>query len=289
MPDPTQGSTANHDRRLRQLLDSGARRLEHLSPTPRVDAEQLLLAATGLDRTRIFTDPDEPVSAREHRDFERLIARRADGEPVAYLLGHRGFWTLDLAVGPGILIPRPETELLVEAVLARLDRGASPRVLDLGTGSGAIAIAIAAEHPKAEVHAVDRSADALDTARRNAARCAATVRFHQGHWFQPLEGARFDVIASNPPYIASDDPHLNEGDLRFEPTEALVAGPTGLECLTELIAAAPEHLNAGGFIALEHGYDQAEPVAARLRAAGFRDIQRLQDLQGHGRVTLGRR
>ena len=289
MPAPTQGPAVDRDCRLRELLDFGTRQLAQTSPTPRVDAEQLLLAASGLDRTRLFTDPDKPVSARERRNFERLLARRANGEPVAYLLGRRGFWSLDLMVGPGILIPRPETELLVETVLDRLERDSSPRVLDLGTGSGAIAIAIAAERPGAEVHAVDRSAEALDTARRNAADCEARVQFHQGPWFEPLDGACFDVIVSNPPYIASDDPHLNEGDLRFEPAEALVAGPTGLECLTEIIAAAPGHLNPGGFIALEHGYDQAQPVADRLRAAGFRDIQCRQDLQGHERVTLGSR
>ena len=288
MPDPMQGSTADRDCRLRELLDFGARQLAQTSPTPRIDAEQLLLAATGLDRTRLFTEPDRPVSAREQQNFEGLITRRAKGEPVAYLLGRRGFWTLDLVVGPGTLIPRPETELLVEAVLGRLEHGASPRILDLGTGSGAIAIAIATECPGAEVHAVDRSPDALNTAKRNAAACNVRVRFHRGLWYAPLNGARFDAIVSNPPYIPSGDPHLNEGDLRFEPAEALVAGPTGLECLTEIIAAAPEHLNPGGFIALEHGYDQERPVADQLRAAGFRDIQCRRDLQDHGRVTLGR-
>ena len=255
--------------------------------------EAALLLLSVLDRPRawLFAHGDAGVAPESDARFQRLVARRAAGEPVAYLLGRRGFWSLDLAVTPDTLIPRPETELLVEQALSRLDPGTPARVADLGTGSGAIALAIASERPLAQVVATDRSEAALAVARGNASThgLADRVAFRAGDWFTPLAGERFDLVASNPPYVAEGDPHLGQGDLRHEPPLALSSGPDGLDAIRAIVAAAPAHLVPGGWLLLEHGFDQGPAVRALLRARGFDGVATARDLEGRERVSLGRR
>lgn len=258
---------------------------------PEDEAVLLLLHVLVRPRAWLYAHGDDRLAADAAHRFEQLVARRSAGEPVAYLVGSRGFWTLDLAVTPDTLIPRPETELLVEQALARLDAGTPARVADLGTGSGAIALAIASERPRARVVATDRSEAALAVARGNAMAngLGDRVEFRAGDWFAPLAGKRFDLVASNPPYIAAGDPHLGQGDLRHEPPSALASGPDGLDAIRTIVAAAPEHLLAGGWLLLEHGFDQGPAVRALLQAAGFDQVATVPDLEHRDRVSLGRR
>ncbi|MDO7897376.1 peptide chain release factor N(5)-glutamine methyltransferase [Pseudomonas citrulli] len=257
------------------------------SPTPRLDAELLLAAALGKSRSFLHTWPERIVPSEAALLFSEYLRRRRCGEPVAYILGQQGFWKLDLEVAPHTLIPRPDTELLVETALALLP--ATPaRVLDLGTGSGAIALALASERPAWRVTAVDRVLEAVALAERNRQRLAlGNVTVLSSHWFSALEGERFELIISNPPYIAAADPHLAEGDVRFEPASALVAGQDGLDDLREIIARAPAHLEPGGWLMLEHGYDQAEAVRDLLQTQGLHEVHSRKDLGGHERISLG--
>lgn len=250
-------------------------------------AEARLLLCHLLDRNTAWIEAhrDDALAAAAYERFDALVARRAVGEPVAYLLGTREFYGRDFAVSPAVLIPRPETELLVDLVKAG---PCAPRILDLGTGSGCVAITLALELPQAEVWAVDASPAALTVAQANARRLGARVQLRESDWFAALEGERFDLIVSNPPYIADGDPHLNEGDLRFEPALALNCGVDGLDAIRRIAAAAPVHLNFGGRLLFEHGYDQAEAVASLLRAAGFAEIEQYRDLAGIVRVSGGR-
>jgi release factor glutamine methyltransferase len=266
------------------------------SDSPRADAEILLAHVLGKPRSYFVAWPEAVLSAQEAAAFEALLVRRAAGEPVAYLIGSRGFYGLDFAVSPAVLIPRPETELLVEAALARLPPASSCgacRVADLGTGSGAIALALAnelkSERKDVQVVAVDVSPDALAQARANAVRLGLGVDFRLGDWCGGLADEMFDLIVSNPPYIREDDAHLTQGDVRFEPALALASGADGLDAIRAIIACAPAHLKPGGWLLLEHGYDQAEDVARLMRAAGWLAVESLIDLQGHARVTLGQR
>ena len=269
------------------LLAEGSQRLR--GPDARFEAELLLCHALGRDRAWLFAHADERVDADAAARFHALCARRASGEPVAYLLGHRGFWTLDLAVTADTLVPRPETELLVEAALARLPEDRPLQVADLGTGTGAIALAIASERPLASVLATDASEAALAVARGNAGRNRiANVRFAAGDWLEPLGGQRFDLVASNPPYVADGDPHLAEGDLPFEPPMALASGADGLDALRCIVAGAPMVLVDGGWLLVEHGHAQGAAVRALFQAHGFAGIETLRDLEQRERVTLGR-
>ncbi|MBF8755943.1 peptide chain release factor N(5)-glutamine methyltransferase [Pseudomonas guariconensis] len=258
------------------------------SPTERLDVELLLAAALGKSRSYLHTWPERIVSSEAAETFAGYLARRRAGEPVAYILGQQGFWKLDLEVAPHTLIPRPETELLVEAALELLPARPA-RVLDLGTGTGAIALALASECPAWQVMALDRVPEAVALAERNRDRLGlANAQIRQSHWYDAVAGERFDLILSNPPYIAADDPHLVAGDVRFEPSSALVAGQDGLDDLRVIIAQAPDHLAAGGWLLLEHGYDQAMAVRELLTRHGFIDVASRLDLAGHERISLGR-
>jgi len=254
------------------------------------ESELLLSAVLAQPRSWLHAHPEAVPSAAQATQFEDWLLRRAMGEPVAYLLGRRGFWTFELDVGPGCLIPRPETELLLEEALARMPVDAAIEVADLGTGSGAVAVALAQERPLARVLASDLSAEALALARTNVRRLGleARVRCVQGDWYAAAAGARFHLVVSNPPYLGETDPHLVQGDLRFEPRQALVSGADGLEALRTLIAGAPAHLHAGGWLLLEHGADQGPAVRRLLSEAGFADVQSVRDLQFHERVSVGR-
>ncbi len=256
--------------------------------SPRADADILLAHVLGRPRSYLLAWPERELSPGQWTAFQALVERRARGEPVAYLTGSREFFGLGLAVSNAVLIPRPETELLVEAALERLPGGPC-MVADLGSGSGAIALAIAKMRPDARVVAVDASRQALEVARTNAERLGLrNVELREGDWCKGLADERFDMIVSNPPYICEDDPHLARGDVRFEPAMALASGADGLDAIRAIVACAPLHLSPGGWLLFEHGFDQAEAVAGLMRKAGFIDVESLRDLLGHGRVTLGR-
>ncbi len=258
------------------------------SPSARLDVELLLAAALDKPRSYLRTWPEKLVSREALARFQADLERRRQGEPVAYILGHQGFWSLDLEVSPDTLIPRPDTEVLVETALA-LFLAEDAQVLDLGTGTGAIALALAHERPRWQVSGVDRIPAAVALARRNAERLRlGNVRFTESHWFAALAGQRFALIVSNPPYIAGSDRHLDEGDVRFEPRSALVAGGDGLDDLRELIVAAPDHLQPGGWLWLEHGFEQAAAVRELLVRQGFAEVESRQDLGGHERISGGR-
>ena len=254
-----------------------------------VDAQWLLAYALGRAPAWLYAHATDPVDAQVAAAFELLVARRAAGEPVAYLTGRRGFWTFELQVTPDTLIPRPETELLVELALARLPPDRDLQLADLGSGSGAIALALAHERPRARVLATDASEAALAVARANArALGIANIAFARGDWCAALDARVFDLIASNPPYIAAGDPHLARGDLRHEPATALASGIDGLDAIRAIVATAPSHLATDGSLLLEHGLEQGDAVRALLAAAGFTDVRTDRDLEGRDRVSSGR-
>jgi release factor glutamine methyltransferase len=265
-----------------------------LSGLPRLEAEALLAHVLGKSRAQLLAHPNHAVNDAHAEAAAALFARRRAGEPVAYLVGHREFYSLELEVTPDVLIPRPESEQLVDLALERLAAcgvagvAGKPKVLDLATGSGAVAIALAKHAPHATVWASDVSPAALAVAARNAARHGAAVRFVQSDWFEALAGERFDAIVSNPPYVAADDPHLAQGDLRFEPRTALVAGADGLDAIRLIVAGARAHLAAGGWLLFEHGHDQAARCRTLLDAAGYAAVASHRDLAGIERVTAGR-
>lgn len=270
---------AEAERCLRERL------AQYADATPRLDAELLLAHALAVPRTRLRSHPEEVPDALASGRFRELIGRRAAGEPIAYLLGHKGFWSLDLAVSPAVLVPRPETELLVERSLS-LYPNVHLQVLDLGTGSGAIALALAHERPLWQVTATDLSAQALAVARANGAAAGLDrVRFVEGRWFEPLGDRMFDLVVSNPPYLAPEDPAL--ATLAHEPRMALTPGGDAMASLREIIRAAPDHLLRGGWLLLEHGATQAAAVADEMAARGLVAIVSHRDLAGHERMTEG--
>ncbi len=270
--------------KIKDLLLATSKRLG--GSAARLDAELLLAHALRTSRAHLYTWPELEVDATQRAAFDQLVAARERGEPVAYLTGHREFWSLDLAVTPDVLIPRHETELLVELALARISPDRAVRVADLGTGSGAIALAIARERPRVRMVATDASAAALEVARRNATRLdLGNVTFASGDWCAALGADRFEVIVSNPPYVAADDAHLGEGDLRFEPVAALASGRDGLDAIRRIVADARAHLVAGGWLVLEHGWDQAARVRSLLEDGGYSEVESFRDGAGHERAT----
>ncbi len=271
-----------------ELLSEGLRRLAPALEQPRLDAELLLAHVLQTHRARLRSHPEEGRGPRERDLYLSLIERRIAGEPLAYLVGRKGFWSLELAIGPGVLVPRPETELLVERALA-LRPDATGEIADLGTGSGAIALALARERPGWTISATDLSEEALRVARHNASGLAvANVEFLAGDWFAPLVGRRLHLVLSNPPYVAGDDPALRSPPLQFEPSMALAAGPDGLEHIRRIVRDAPNHLRRGGWLLLEHGATQAAGVARELVVHGFSHVRSHRDLAGHERMTEAR-
>jgi release factor glutamine methyltransferase len=259
---------------------AGARKL-----IPASEARLLLMHAASVTATEIAAYPERDLPSAQLPEFMSLVSRRVAGEPIAYLLGKKEFYGRDFKVTPAVLIPRPETELLVDIALGKVSHGGTPRVLDLGAGSGCVAITLALERG-CEVTAVDISPDALAVARDNAARLGAKVKFVESDWFAAVEG-QFDLIVGNPSYVAEGDPHLAEGDLRFEPVTALACGADGLSAIRRILADARHHLAPGGWLFLEHGYDQAESMRQLLEEAGFQGIEQHRDLAGIVRISGG--
>ncbi|MGL6356123.1 peptide chain release factor N(5)-glutamine methyltransferase [Aeromonas veronii] len=260
--------------------------------SPRADADVLLCHLLGCRRSYLMTWPERELDAAQQATLQGWLARRLCGEPIAHLVGEREFWSLPLKVSPATLIPRPDTEVLVEQALTRIPQGPCA-VLDLGTGTGAIALALKSERPEVDVWAVDRMADAAALARENSAALGLPIEVRDGSWFEPLgepdrdNTPRFAVIVSNPPYIDGADPHLEQGDVRFEPRSALVADDAGLADIRHIVAHAPAYLLTDGWLLLEHGWDQGEAVRQLLRDGGYREVATVRDYGDNDRVTLG--
>ncbi|MGL6312055.1 peptide chain release factor N(5)-glutamine methyltransferase [Aeromonas sp. 95A] len=260
--------------------------------SPRADADVLLCHLLDCRRSYLMTWPERELDAAQQATLQGWLARRLNGEPIAHLVGEREFWSLPLKVSPATLIPRPDTEVLVEQALTRIPQGPCA-VLDLGTGTGAIALALKSERPEVDVWAVDRMADAAALARENSAALGLPIEVRDGSWFEPLgepdrdQTPRFAVIVSNPPYIDGADPHLEQGDVRFEPRSALVADDAGLADIRHIVAHAPAYLLTDGWLLLEHGWDQGKAVRQLLRDGGYREVATVRDYGDNDRVTLG--
>ncbi|HHQ4725270.1 peptide chain release factor N(5)-glutamine methyltransferase [Aeromonas veronii] len=260
--------------------------------SPRADADVLLCHLLDCRRSYLMTWPERELDAAQQATLQTWLARRLNGEPIAHLVGEREFWSLPLKVSPATLIPRPDTEVLVEQALTKIPQGPCA-VLDLGTGTGAIALALKSERPEVDVWAVDRMADAAVLARENSAALGLPIEVRDGSWFEPLgepdrdNTPRFAVIVSNPPYIDGADPHLEQGDVRFEPRSALVADDAGLADIRHIVAHAPAYLLSDGWLLLEHGWDQGEAVRQLLRDGGYREVATVRDYGDNDRVTLG--
>jgi release factor glutamine methyltransferase len=265
-----------------------ARALDLGKAEARLEAQVLLGRALAQPRAWLIAHDRDPLNPEQTAAFADLFERRWSGEPIAYILGEREFFSLNFKVTPVVLIPRPETELLVELALERLPADRPVRVLDLGTGSGAVAVALALHRPHADVTAVDQSPTALEVARENAQQLGASnLRLIQSDWYSALIGEKFDLIASNPPYIAAADPHLAQGDVRFEPSSALASGAEGLDDIRTIVWGAAAHLKPGGWLLFEHGYDQASACRELLAQAGFEQVASVADLAGIERVSYG--
>jgi len=273
---------------IKEILTEARTRLK--GPEASIDAELLLEAICAISRSRQFSHPDEQLLEDQVEQYKSALERRLSGEPLAHITGRRGFWDVDLRVTPDVLIPRSDTEILVEQALQRIPYNASWQIADLGTGSGAIAIVIARERPQCELTATDNSAAALALARENATALGVNnISFVAGSWSQPLKLRQFDVILSNPPYIRTDDPHMLGGDLPAEPIQALVSGSDGLDAIRRIIEDSATCLKPNGWLLLEHGYDQAAEVSDLLQHADFNEIFTQKDYGGNSRVTGGRR
>jgi len=273
---------------IAEALDDATRQLESVSDSPRLDAELLLARSLDVARSYLFAHPEEAMDTGAAKRFRDVVRKRIEGLPMAYITGEKEFWSMTLAVNPATLVPRPETETLVEQALMLIPRRAEMHVLDLGTGSGAIALAIARERPFCRVMATDRSADALSVARLNARRLLIpNIEFLAGSWIEPVAGRQFDLVVSNPPYVAAEDPHL--AALLHEPAEALAAGADGLDAIREIASTAMSVLKPGGELLIEHGADQADDVATILLGNGWIDIGTARDLSGNARVSAARK
>ncbi|MEP0074245.1 MAG: peptide chain release factor N(5)-glutamine methyltransferase [Marinomonas sp.] len=277
--------------RIDELLKGASERLTFVSETAQLDAQLLLAHVLSVSTSYFYTWPEKLVDEEQIAVFNHLLARREKGEPVAYLLGHQAFWSLDLDVAPCTLIPRADTERLVEVVLSLVDDGLKAKhILDLGTGTGAIALALASELAESQVLGVDLVQDAVSLAQDNAKKNQVNnVAFKQSSWFDALkDNEQFDLIVSNPPYIDPDDEHLSQGDVRFEPKSALVADHHGLADIEHIIKESPRFMKLDAYLVFEHGYDQAEAVRCLFIRAGFDSVESFQDLGGNDRVTIGR-
>lgn len=275
---------------IKQCLDQAQQKLPNSQDTPsKLEAEILLAFVLEKPRSFLYTWPEQTVEAAQLARFNELVERRSLGEPIAYITGTREFWGLSLKVTPDTLIPRPETERLVEIALSHIPVNEPWHVADLGTGSGAIALAIASERRNVNVDASDISESAISVARENASKLALkNVHFHVGRWFAAFNSPQFNIIISNPPYVADQDPHLTQGDLRFEPMHALSSGVDGLNDIREIIKTAKEHLLIGGWLLLEHGYDQGNAVIDLFEQSGYSEVQCFQDYGDRERATIGR-
>lgn len=272
---------------IKELLQQASAQLETTTDSARLDAELILCHTLKKERSFLHTWPQQELDQNQQATFNTLLARRLEGEPVAHILGERGFWSLNLKVSADTLIPRPDTEKLVELALSVIPQDKPWQILDLGTGSGAIALSIAIERPHCHITATDRSASALEIARQNAALNHITnISFSESDWFSELEDQTFDMIVSNPPYIKESDPHLEQGDVRFEPVTALVSGKDGLDDIRRIIQQSPAHLKENGIILIEHGYDQAAAVCALLKESGFHSVEDFKDDGGNPRVAM---
>ncbi len=274
---------------IQQALQQGAQQLiNNHDANPRFDAEVLLCHLLEKNRSHLIAWPDKALTPQQWQAFQAVIARRAQGEPVAYITGHREFWSLDLLVTPATLIPRPDTEVLVEQALARIPEDANWKIADVGTGSGAIALAVASERPHCQLFAIDISADALAVAQHNAQRLGIpNVQFLHGRWLEPLINQSLNMVLSNPPYIEEHDPHLQQGDVRFEPATALASGADGLDDIRILIESAQQQLLPGGWLLLEHGYHQAAAIMDLMQQQGYSKVEDVRDYGGNDRVACG--
>ncbi len=270
------------------LLAASAKINQLPDVSAKLEAEILLAYVLGKPRSFLHTWPERSLEPRLLNQYQTLVQRRCHGEPIAYITGQREFWGLPLTVSPATLIPRPETERLVELALEKIPIDESWHIADLGTGSGALALALASERPLCQIIGTDISAAALAVAQKNGKRLNLTnVRFIQGRWFEPLKERHFDLVVSNPPYVASNDPHLQEGDLRFEPRQALSAGPDGLDAIREIIASAKTHLKPGAWLMLEHGYNQGDSIITLFEENGFSHVLCHRDYATRERATVG--
>ncbi|MDP3562739.1 MAG: peptide chain release factor N(5)-glutamine methyltransferase [Legionellaceae bacterium] len=275
---------------IQKALIDATNLLSDISPSARIDAEILLSMALKVNKTFLYTYPENELNAETSAIYQSLLKTRAKGTPIAYITGTREFWSLNLHVSNATLIPRPETELLIEKALAMIDASHPARLLDLGTGSGAIALALAHSRPNWQIVACDKSEQALEIAVKNAKQLAiSNVTFVCSNWFTHITATGFDAIVSNPPYIAEQDPHLSVGDLQFEPKDALVSGMNGLESLHYIIKHSYNRLLPNGLLLLEHGYNQRQAVDRMLHEHGYQNIECWQDWQGHDRISSARR
>lgn len=274
---------------INQALSDARNRLQSTSPSPAVDASSLLCHVLACSTAHLFAWPDKQLSQQQAFLFDDVLQQRVDGIPIAYITGEREFWSLSFKTTSDVLIPRPETETLVEFVLEKFSDSPVLNVADLGTGSGAIACALAVEQPRWRIIATDASTAALEIARINASvHQLENVHFLLGQWFEPIAEQDFDLIISNPPYVAIGDPHLLEGDVRFEPEAALVSGESGMDAITLLTGHAGKYLKASGWLVIEHGYEQKQAVYDCFDHGGFDEIVQLSDIAGQPRVTAGR-
>lgn len=271
---------------IQQALQQANQDLSKSSPSAMLDAQVLLSFVLRCNSAHLAAWPEKELSEEQQSHYLQLIQKRQQGSPVAHLTGQREFWSLNFSVNDSTLIPRPETETLIEYILAEFNHRETLKLLDMGTGTGAIAIAIAKEKPGWEIVASDVSAEALKLARQNSEQHqTANITFIQSDWFENISADDFDIIVSNPPYIASDDPHLQQGDVRFEPLSALTSGPEGMDDIEQLCSHAADYLNNNGWLIIEHGYNQAQQVADCFAKNGFTMIGQQQDLSGHTRMT----